>query len=228
MRNISGLIFAMLLLQIFPVQAATEVELVNERTVDGQTSSFIINGLYQNDHSRFTMHDPDVSATGAGIYVLSNDGGKTAFYVDTNENICHRWTHEEFTQTLSAFLLESSGKFNVNVSDLKFVKLLEEPSESMHGLPTTLARYTLSFNASYKYAFFKGRYILERQADYWTTPNIESINAPISLFQNIGQRTGKEQIDRELSDAFGSNSGFRMRSEILQTRTDKKEKQLFS
>ncbi len=224
MHKKSGLIYAMWLVLLSPAQAATEVELINERTVDGETHSYIINSVYQGNNSRFTLHDPDDSTTGAGVYVLSNDGGKTAFYIDTNDNNCHRWTNEEFTQNLSTFLLESKRKFNVKVSDLNVDKLLEEPSESMLDLPTTHVRYALSFNASYKYMFFKGQYAVERQTDYWTTPKIESITTPIPLFQNIGQHAGEGQVDQQLSDIFASNVGFRLRSELLQTTTDKKGK----
>jgi len=222
MIKITGLISLILFIQITQARAATELEIVNERTVDGETQTYLINALYQNGSSRYTLHDPENDKTGTGIYLLSVDGGKTAHYIDTNENICHRWTNAEFSENLGAFMLQSTDKFNVKTSDLALIKLLEEPAEPIHGFPTTHFRYALSFNASYKYMLFKGKYALERQVDYWAVPELEVVIGGEPLFQNFWQHTGHDQVDQQISSFVESNTDFRLRSEILQTRTNKK------
>lgn len=216
------LILFILFILITQARAATELEMVNERTVDGETQTYIINALYQNEHSRYTFHDPENGATGTGVYLLSNDGGKTAHYIDTNENICHRWTNAELSENLGAFMLQSTDKFNVKTSDLEIIKLIEEPAEPIHGFPTTHFRYALRFNASYKYMLFKGEYALERQVDYWAVPELEVVVDNVPLFQNFWQHTGEDQVDQQISSFVESNTVYRLRSEILQTRTNKK------
>ena len=113
MNKQSGLFLSFLLFQTALAHSTTEVELVNERTVDGDKQTYIVNVLYQNDNSRYTFHDPENSEEGAGIYLLSDDGGETAYYIDSNDNSCHHWSNAEFTKTLSEFLLQTRGKFNV-------------------------------------------------------------------------------------------------------------------
>jgi len=222
MNKITGLFFLILFIHVAQARAATELEMVNKRTVDGETQTYLINALYQNGSSRYTLHDPENDETGVGIYLLSIDGGKTAHYIDTNENICHRWTNAEFSENLGAFLLQSTDKFNVKTSDLELIKLSEEPAEPIHGFQTTHYRYALNFNASYKYMLFKGEYALERRVDYWAVPEYEAVVGEVPLFQSFWQHTGHDRVDQQISSFVKSNTGFRLRSEVLQTRTNKK------
>ena len=216
------LIFSILLVQLSQVQSATEIEMINERTVDGEKQTYIVNALYKDQNSRYTLSDPDDSKKGAGVYLLSDDGGKTAYFIDTNANSCHRWSNEEFTETLSRFLLQSKDRFNVKASDLEIEKLLEEPAEKIHGLPTTHIRYAMSLNASYKYTLLKGQYALQRKADSWSATNSEIISSIVPLFQDIWRYTGSDELDQKISAVIGAETGFLMRNEIEQTRTNSK------
>lgn len=224
MNTISGIILSLTLFQVTQVQATTEIEMVNERTVDGEKQSYIVNALYQDQNSRYTLSDPDDSNTAAGIYLLSTDGGKTAYFIDSNTNSCHQWTNEKFTETLSSFLFQSKDKFNVKTSDLEIEKLLEEPSDTIHGLPTTHIRYALSLNAGYKYTLLKGQYTLERRADYWSAPEPRTFSSIVPLFQDLWRYTGNAELDLKTGSIIGAEMGFQMRSEIKQTRTNSKGK----
>lgn len=217
-----GPVFLILLMQLTQVQGATEIEMINERTVNGETQRYIVNALYENKKSRYTLSDPDDSTTGAGIYLLSDDDGKTAYYIDSNTNSCHRCSNAEFTETLSNFLLKSKGKFNVETSDMEIEKLLEEPSEKIHGIPTTHVRYALSLNAGYRYTLLKGQYALQRQADIWSAPESETFSSIVPLFQDIWRYTGTDELDPKISSVVGTGTRFQMRSEIKQTRTNSK------
>jgi hypothetical protein len=123
---------------------------------------------------------------------------------------------------LSEFLLQTSDKFNVKASGLMVEKLLDEPAEAIHGLPTKHWRYKFSFNASYKYMLFKGQYAMARQADYWFTPDSGTIATTVPFFQNVWQHTGEEQLDPQLVSVASTITGFQLRSELQQSRTNKK------
>ena len=224
MIKIPTLFLPVFLLQASLVHSATKVELVNERTVDGDKQTYLVNALYQNENSRYTFHDPDDGEKGAGVYLLSDDGGKTAYYIDSNENSCHHWSNAEFTKTLSGFLLQTKDKFNIEGTNLVIEKQLEEPAETMHGLSNRHFRYVLSFDANYKYGFFKDKYAMERRMEFWVSGGADTIAATLPLFQNVWQYTGNDELDQQIRSVIGADTSFRLRSEIKQSRTDKKGK----
>lgn len=224
MNKITYGVITLLVFYLGQAYGATEVELVNERTVDGEKQMYTVNALYQEDKSRYTFHDQDGNGVAEGSYLLSLDGGKTAYYIDTKENTCHQWNNEELVETLSQFLLKTAGRFNIKASDLEISKLFEKPADTIHGFETKHIRIKLRYTASYRYLLFRGRYQIERLADIWVTPKMENIDsAPI--FQATWQHTGNDELDRQIQSMLGPDTNYRLRSEIQQTRTDKKGKQ---
>lgn len=223
MSKINYLAIALLLFSIGQAHGATEVELVNERTLDGEKQMFTIKALYDGRKSRYTFHRPDDKKVGNGSYLFSLDSGKTYHYIDTNENICRQWDSEELANTLSQFLLKTTDKYNVKASDLEIKIILVEPADAMHGLETRHIRIKINYTASYKYLLFKGHYRIEREVDLWVTPKRENIDP---VLQKIWQYTGNDELDQKIQDIVGPEDvTYLLRSDIQQTRIDKKGEQ---
>lgn len=222
-KIIYGLI-TLLVFHLGEAYGATQVELVNERTVDGEKHVYTVKALYQNAKSRYTFHEQDNAEVGEGSYLLSLDGGKTVYFIDKNENTCHQWSNEEFVKTLSQFLLKTTGRFNVKSSDLEISKVFEKPADPIHGLQTKHIRIKFHYTASYRYLLFKGRYRIDRLVDIWVTPEFGNI-VTTPIFQAAWQHTGNDELDQHIQDVLGPDAIYRLRIETQQTRTDKKGKQ---
>ena len=63
---------------------------------------------------------------------------------------------------------------------------------------------------------------MERLVDYWITPKSEIAVTTEPIFQKIWKNTGKDDFDEQFSRLIGPETGFPLRSEIRQNRTDKK------
>ena len=148
-----------MLLLLGQAHGATEVEVVNERMEEGKKQAYTVKALFQGSKSRYTFHfDEEDAETDSGSYLLSLDGGETAYYIDASDNSCNQWSNEKLVQTLSGFLLKTTDKFNVNTADVEVHKVFEKDVADMHDLPVKHIRINISFTASYKYMFFKDKY----------------------------------------------------------------------
>lgn len=204
--------------------SATEVEFINERTVDGEKQSYIINAIFQGLKSRYTFHNPEESGAGGQGYLLSLDGGETAYFIDADENTCRQWRNDELAETLSDFLLETSDKFNIKTRDGEFNKVFEKEAADIHGQAVKHIRLQLNFTGSYKYLLFKDTVEVKRTVDMWVTPALEFLDAQ-SFLQKSWEHTGDEKLDQAIQAFTGkANESHRLRSEIKQTMTDKKGK----
>ena len=207
-----------------PVQAATEIEWITERTVDGETSTMITHGIHQGDRMKYTFRAPEDAEAGKGDFFVSTDGGHTIHYIDSKDSSCLLVQQRELSSTLSRYLLETSKKFNISASDLHIEQVLEQPAESRHGFDTQHKRYQVDFKVHYKYMLFKGHYDISRSVDVWMTQEQNPISSS-PMFQRLWQYTGESELDTEIRKAAGDVPQLRLRSEIEQTRTDKKGKQ---
>jgi hypothetical protein len=223
MNKASLITAGLILMHLGQAHGATEIELASERTVDGEKQSYFVNGLFQGEKSRYTIYGPEDPESGSGAYLLSLDGGESAYYIDTSENTCHHWSNAELVETLSGFMLKTTDKYNVKTSGGEIHKVFEKDAADIHGLPAKQIRINMSFVASYKYLFFNDRFEVERSADIWVTPELENVDAQ-SIFQKNWEYTGNEELDQKIRAIAGSDTKHILRSEINQTMTDKKGK----
>lgn len=209
--------------------AAVEVEIVNERVVKNKKHVFIVKGIFDGEKVRYTFHTDDNSEIISGTSIISLDGGKTNYFIgidedsEDNEVVCHLWTNKESIEILGKYLLKVTGKFNVKVSDPVINKVFEKKAKAIHGLPTKHVRLKMNFNASYKFLFFDDILKVERKVDHWLTPKVEGIEAKPILQQSY-RVTGYKQMDEVLNKVSKFLKGYKLRSEVVQTITDKKGK----
>ena len=202
---------------------AIEIETTTERTIDGDKQTYIVHTLLQGLNSRLTFQSPNDADAAKGKYLLSLDGGKTAHYVDTIENTCHQLSTSELGQALGDFMLKTSDRFKIKISDPLLQKVFEKTAEPILGYKVNHIRMELKFNASYKYLLFKDNYNVERSADYWVT--YENVNVEATpLYQLMWQYIGSEDFNQQIQKLVRTDIQFLLRSEIDQTMIDKKGK----
>ena len=209
---------------ISPARGATEIEWITERTVDGESSTMITRGIHQGDLMVYTFATPEDAEAGEGNYFVSTDGGRTIHYVSSDDSSCMQVQQHELSSTLSRYLLETSERFNISASDLRIEETLDEPAQSRHGFETQHKRYQVDFKAQYKYMLFKGYYDISRSISIWMTREQNPISSS-PMFQRLWQYTGESALDTEIRKVAGDVPQLRLRSEIDQSRTDKKGKQ---
>lgn len=206
------------------VFSAAEIELENIRTVNDVSNRFSVNALYDGDKARLTFHTNDASGVVSGTYLLSIDGGKTIYLISDNEEneetTCYKWSNQDFVHVLGKYMFKITNRYNINVSDPVTTKVFEKDAEKIHGLPTKHIRITSKFNANYTFLFFSDELKIERQFDAWVTPLIEGVKTK-PILQRTWQATGYRQVDKMLIEISELLNGYVMRSELVQTITDK-------
>ena len=219
----SSCILAATILYAVAVQAAVEVEVFNERIIDDKSYTYSIKILYEGKKSRYTFYTGDDAKIAHGSYLISLDAGESAYFIDSEENTCHKWTNQELVKILGSYLLKTTQRFNVKVSAPKITRVSEEDSPSLHGLPIKHIRIKADLVVSYKFLLFDDTLQVERISDNWISPGIPGIETK-PLYMRTWQVTGFQQADDVLDNASRYLPGYRMRTEILQTVTNKKNK----
>lgn len=209
--------------------SATELEFINERTIKGKKYTYTVTGLFEGKKARYTFQTEDGAGFVSGTYLLSNDGGKTTYFItdnediDEDEKICHQWTNREFVQILGKYLLKTTKSFNVKITNPSVTKVFEKETDDVNGLPAKHIRLNAKFTASYKFLLFDNILNVERQIDSWVVPKIEGVETK-PILQRSWQISGYNQFDKVLKDTAESIKGYRVRNVIAQTITDKKGK----
>lgn len=213
------------------VFSAVEMEFVNERIIDGETHKYSVKGSFDGVKAHYAFHTDDNSEVTSGTSIISLDDGETysiisegeSEYGGVNEKNCHHTTSKEVSDMLGKFLLKITGRFNVKVTNPVVTKVFEKEAEEIHGLKTKHVRMKTTFNANYKFLFFNNKLKVERMLDVWLTPKIVGLDTK-PLLQHVWKATGYPQMDEALKEASKSLKGYRLRSSLTQTITDKKGK----
>lgn len=207
--------------------SAVEIEVVNERFVDEEKHKYTIKGIYDDVKVHYTFHTDHTSEVTSGTSLISLDDGETFYIIakdedsDMNEKICLHTTSVEVSNLLGKYLLKITGRYNVKMSNPVVAKVFEKKSEDIHGLKTRNVRLKTTFNTSYDFLFFNDNLKVERILDVWLTPKISGINAK-PLLQHVWKATGFPQMDEALKGTTSLLKGYRLRSALTQTVTDKK------
>jgi Domain of unknown function (DUF4412) len=154
----------------------------------------------------------------SGTYLVSSDGGDTAFYIDPRSKTFERWDISNMIANMADVMRAMRSQMKVRFDEPKVEKLLEENGPRMHGMPTRHYRYRTSYTAHIDMAGAE-TISTEMVEDIWTTT---AISEP-GLLDLLNKRpsSGDEQLDRIIQKEMDKVPGFPLRR-VTSTRTDTK------
>ena len=136
------------------------------------------------------------------------------FLVNPKKKAFARWELDDAVNDVAERLKKEGGLVRLQISDIGQEKLLEEPSEPIHGYPATHRRWSSGYTMKYAVLGIQQERREDAVRDVWFSDRIggagfESLLSPRKL------QTGHEGLDKVLAGKLGEPRGFTLRSETV-------------
>jgi hypothetical protein len=189
------------------------------RTILGsknQAGNMRVQAWVDGQHARMDFIESALPQLGSGTYLVSSDGGDTAYYVDPRSKTYERWEIANMIQNMADVMRAMRSQMKVHFEEPKVEKLLDEPGPRMHGFPTRHYRFRTSYTSHIE-MYDTETISTEIDEDVWTTTAITEPGLMALL--NKRPSSGDEQLDRIIQEEMDKVPGFPLKR-ITSTRMD--------
>ncbi len=120
-------------------------------------------------NAKVVFRESDQPVFSEGAYLLTQDGGKTLFLVDPEEETITEWDLAAMLGMVGGVMEGMQGIMNLEFSDVAVEKLGEESGGELLGYPVTHAKYRTTYTTSIKVLGMQRGSSTETVQELWTT-----------------------------------------------------------
>ena len=190
----------------------------------GKSMDIQVEGWVAGDSSRVDIRDSANPMLKPGAYLITKDGGQTIFLVDPKEKTYAEWDVQAMLGAAGAMMSGMGPVLKIEFTEPKVEKLLEEAGPAIVGLPTRHYRYRTSYTMKMKVLGMGNESSVVSEEDIWTTESLQDAALSIWL-RSDPPKTGNEQLDKLIASGRGKITGFPLKTVVVSTSTNKKNKQ---
>ena len=133
-----------------PAGAASRYTIVSEIVTDGNSQvSEMATITLTEDKGRIDFVVRDGRKEKGGLYLMTLNGGKTAVMGDKSKSMCSEWDSEQYFREMGKLLHKAQRWTNLEITDVKVEKVLEEPGPELLGYATTHVRLVTTAGVKY-------------------------------------------------------------------------------
>jgi len=190
----------------------------------GKSQDIQVEGWVSGDNARVDIKDSANPLLKPGAFLITKDGGQTIFLVDPEEKTYAEWDVQAMLGAAGAVMNGMGPVLKIEFTEPKVEKLLEEAGPAIAGLPTRHYRYRTSYTMKMKVLGMGNESSVVSEEDIWATDQLR--DAALSVWLRAdAPRTGNEQLDKLIASSRGKVAGFPLKTVIVSTSTNKKNKQ---
>jgi hypothetical protein len=186
----------------FAAQAAYYYEAQTTAEGKGLSGVTLVQGWVDGQRAKIEFQSRD--ATGlfeAGTYLLSNDAGRTVYWVNPTEKTVAQLDAEQMLKTFGALTNATAGVVNIEFSDFTSENLGEAPGEPILGLPTTRHHHRTGYTMRIAVLGIGQREHTDVENEFWCTDAIRDEGFEVWLRPDRF-RTGNEGFDRMIAQEY--------------------------
>ncbi|MBZ0111985.1 MAG: hypothetical protein K8J08_05970 [Thermoanaerobaculia bacterium] len=174
------------------------------------------------DKAKVLFTDSDQPMLGEGGYLLTNDGGRTMFFVDPDEGTYMRWDLDAMLGGLGGAMQSLGPMMKMDFTNYESEKVSEGAGPELHGLATTHYVFKNSYDMEIKVMGMGQKTHNETHNEMWTTTQLADAGFAVWL-RNEPPKTGIEGLDTYLADQVSQVQGFPLKTIVTTTSTDQKK-----
>lgn len=184
-----------------------------------------VRALVSGSNIRVEYLESSSGAAGVGEYMLSQDGGKTIYWVEPSTRTYSKYDTEAMMTAMGSMVQGVRGAMRVRFEAPKIEKLLEEDGGMVAGVPTRHYRYRTTYVATAESLGMVKSTTNTVEEDIWTSSALTD-PALGAWLNKEPAKTGDVQFDTIIAAEMGKVRGFPLKR-ITMTRSidpaDKKE-----
>lgn len=198
-------------------QAATTTQ-----PAQGKAQTISVEGWVDGEKARVEFTASDNPVMEEGTYMVTQDGGKTLFFVNPKDKTYAEWNLDQMLQTLGSVMQAMGPLLKFEISNVQVTKLGEEAGPTLVGLPTTHTRYRTTYAMKVKVLGMGRSNSIERLQELWTTQSLGEPGLGVWL-RNRPMTTGDPDLDAMIAAEMAKVQGFPLKSVEVSTTTDAKK-----
>ena len=195
---IKWIVAALVLALSLPVYAASRYTVVTKIVPEGKKPrSEVAVVTVAGDKGRIDIVERNGLKEKGGFYLMTLDSGKTAVLGHKQKTVCTEWDSQAYFREMGQMLHTVKRWANLEITDVKVEKVLEEAGPELLGYATTHVRLVTTAGVKASILVKKFKYFLKITDDIWIAPQLEL--HPIEQQWIISQtNTGFQQLDQML------------------------------
>ena len=186
----------------------------------GDAMNMAVQSWVDGDKSKVQFTESGNPMMAAGSYMLTQDGGKTMYMVNTKEKTYMKWDMEAMTGQAMKMM---GGMASIKITDPKVDKVLDEAGSNMLGYPTRHCRFRTTYATEVSVMGMKTKSMVAQDQELWTTTALNDKGFGAWL-KREPPKTGNADLDNLAKAQMATMQGFPLKTITATTTTDKSGK----
>ncbi|MDJ0838837.1 MAG: DUF4412 domain-containing protein [Acidobacteriota bacterium] len=172
-----------------------------------QKNTMMVEAWIDGAKARILFRENDNPTAKPGSYILTNDGGKTLYLVNPEDQNYMEWSMDMVMSMAGAV----GGMLQIQFDNLKTEKLEESDGDRIHGFDTKRYKYKTSYDMNMKVLGMRRAHSVETEQESWVAGKLKDVALGVWL-RNTPPSTGDEELDKLIEADMGKVQGFPLRS----------------
>lgn len=186
----------------------------------------VVAGWVDGPGARVEFRESTSPMVSEGTYIVTRDGGETAYLVNPEEKTYMEWDLAALVGSLGNMMQGMGGMVDMEFRDQRVEKVGEEPGPEIVGHPTTHHTYESSYTLVIRVMGMGREMRTETVQEIWSTPEL---SAPgFGLWLQEAPETGIEGLDEYLEQEMSKAEGFPLRTKTITTTIGQKGRESVS
>lgn len=177
----------------------------------------------EGPNAKVVFRESDQPVFSEGAYLLTQDGGKTLFLVDPEEETITEWDLAAMLGMVGGVMEGMQGIMDLEFSDVAVEKLGQDAGGELLGYPVTHSKYRTTYTTSIKVLGMKRGSSTETVQELWTTDAFGDPALGVWL-RSEPPATGMEELDELIAAEMEKVEGFPLKTVSVSTTTGQKGK----
>ena len=205
-----------------PLWGGTYYEATTTTVSDQGTMRSEVKAWVDGDLSKVFFEEVDNPMLSKNSYLLTEDGGRTVFLVNPEDETYMEWDLENLLGGVGNMMQSLGPMMKMEFSNHESEKISEEPGGTLLGLSTTHYVFRSAYDMKIKVMGMGQRSHNEIRQEMWVTQGLEDQAFGVWL-RTDPPKTGVEGLDELIADQAQQMEGFPLKSVTTTESTDKKK-----
>ncbi len=177
--------------------------------------------VVDGENARIDFLSGQGGAVPKGGYLLTRDGAKVVYMVNTREKTYMKWDVDKLAGMAGSIMQMAGGMLDMSVTNHKNEKLIDKKGPKMMGVPTRHYKFRTSYAMEVSVMGFKQKSDVATEQEIWAGQGLA--DDATTLWKRITSfKTGIEDIDKLIADEAGKVKGMPLKTIVKSTTTDQR------